>query len=93
MDRETALQQLFAGHEPRDCGEHRTTGGRAWCFECTEWCSPRRPCKGCELPALRRRMGLLEALLIEGDQLIAHLTANPDELYVHDITNTITRTG
>src|SRR5262245_10022295 len=43
----------FHGHEHRECGEHHTCGYRAWCFDCTEWCSPDAPCKGCELPALR----------------------------------------
>lgn len=43
----------FEGHEGRECGEHRTTGGRAWCFSCSEWCYLTLPCKGCELPLLR----------------------------------------
>jgi hypothetical protein len=42
----------FAGHDGRECGEHRTAGGRAWCFDCSEWCSLDVPCKGCELPSL-----------------------------------------
>lgn len=44
----------FEGHENRECGEHRTTGKRAWCFECSEWCYDTVPCKGCELPMLRK---------------------------------------
>lgn len=43
----------FAGHADRECGEHRTLGGRAWCHDCTEYCYPTGPCRGCELPALR----------------------------------------
>jgi hypothetical protein len=43
----------FEGHPDRDCGEHRTTGNRAWCHDCQEWCYPDSPCKGCELPQLR----------------------------------------
>lgn len=43
----------FEGHEKRECGEHRTTGDRAWCSECSEWCSRGAPCKGCELALLR----------------------------------------
>lgn len=43
----------FHGHEGRECGEHRTTGQRAWCHDCSEWCYPELPCKGCELPQLR----------------------------------------
>ena len=48
----------FEGHEERECGEHRTTGARAWCFDCTEWCYPTAPCRGCELPVLRRLLVL-----------------------------------
>lgn len=50
------MSEPFEGHEPRECGEHRTVGPhRAWCFDCTEWCYPRPElaCKGCELPQLR----------------------------------------
>lgn len=54
----------FHGHEPRECGEHRTVGfHRAWCFDCGEWCypNPAWACKGCELPYLRARIKELEA--------------------------------
>ena len=44
----------FDGHQPRECGEHRTVGPhRAWCFDCREWCYPDAPCARCELPMLR----------------------------------------
>lgn len=44
----------FVGHEPRECGEHRTVGDhRAWCHDCSEWCYPRIPCNGCEIIGLR----------------------------------------
>lgn len=45
----------FHGHEPRECGEHRTVGPhRAWCFDCQEWCYPSEPCVRCMNPdALR----------------------------------------
>lgn len=43
----------FEGLASRECGEHRTTGQRAWCHDCTEWCYPQAPCRGCELPQLR----------------------------------------
>lgn len=49
----------FEGHEPRECGEHRTVGShRAWCYDCSMWCYPSREmaCSGCELPALRREV-------------------------------------
>jgi hypothetical protein len=51
----------FTGHPGRECGEHRTTGQRAWCHSCTEWCYPDGPCKGCEMPQLRARVAELEA--------------------------------
>jgi hypothetical protein len=40
----------FVGHQPRACGEHRTTGRRAWCFECSEWCYPHDGCIRCRYP-------------------------------------------
>jgi hypothetical protein len=44
----------FFGQELRECGEHRTVGShRAWCFDCSEWCYPRIPCRGCEIIPLR----------------------------------------
>lgn len=55
----------FHGHQPRECGEHRTVGThRAWCYQCQEWCYPSTseglPCRGCELPMLRARIRGLE---------------------------------
>lgn len=50
----------FEGHDPRECGEHRTVGPhRAWCYDCREWCYPDSPCKGCELPQLRAQVARL----------------------------------
>lgn len=43
----------FEGYVERECGEHRTLGGRAWCYDCSTYCYPDAPCPGCELPALR----------------------------------------
>lgn len=40
----------FEGHQPRACGEHRTVGGRAWCFDCREWCYPDDGCIRCRHP-------------------------------------------
>jgi hypothetical protein len=54
-------EQPFDGHAGRECGEHRTTGARAWCSACSEWCYPEQPCKGCELPMLRARLEEVEA--------------------------------
>lgn len=46
----------WEGAAENECGEHRTTGGRAWCFACQEWCYRSLPCRGCELPPLRAEL-------------------------------------
>ena len=56
----------FEGHQPRECGEHRTVGPhRAWCHDCQEWCYPDGPCVRCEILRLRaiekRALELAEA--------------------------------
>ena len=61
----------FVGHPGRDCGEHRTTGDRAWCFDCSEWCYPSMPCVRCEAPVLRR----VAANLAEALRSAMHLTS------------------
>jgi hypothetical protein len=53
----------FDGHPDKECGEHRTTGARAWCHGCSEWCYPDGPCRGCELPQLRNRLAKIEQLV------------------------------
>jgi hypothetical protein len=61
----------FVGHPGRECGEHRTTGDRAWCFDCSEWCYPSMPCARCELPVLRKvAADLAEALRFHEDRRI-----------------------
>lgn len=77
----------FAGHDGRQCGEHRPTGQRAWCFGCTEWCYPDRPCAGCELPQLRARLAnarptrtYYRAVLIETGRLWCESRYGPDVL-------------
>ena len=61
MNPEPLFSSEWEGYPVRECGEHRTTGRRAWCFDCHEWCYPDPPCKGCELPILRARIVELEA--------------------------------
>ena len=57
----------FEGHEGRECGEHRTVGShRAWCHDCTEWCYPELPCRGCKIPQL-------EAALTEANKQLEEL--------------------
>jgi len=69
----------FEGHEPRECGEHRTVGShRAWCYDCGEWCYPQSPCARCELPALRaevERLGGVKEQWILAEQEIDRLRA------------------
>lgn len=44
----------FEGHQPRECGEHRTVGPhRAWCHDCHEWCYPSDGCSGCRLGGMQ----------------------------------------
>jgi hypothetical protein len=53
----------FEGHQPRDCGEHRTVGDyRAWCFDCSQWCYPRPDgaCNGCRVPMLEAEIKALK---------------------------------
>lgn len=52
-------QTKFEGHEGRECGEHRTLGGRAWCYACSTYCYPNDPCPGCELPQLREALEVI----------------------------------
>lgn len=49
----------FCGWWPRECGEHRTTGDRAWCYACAEWCSTASPCVRCERGVLLRALKAL----------------------------------
>lgn len=53
----------FAGHSGRHCGEHRPAGARAWCADCSEWCSAEMPCGGCERPYLYDEVERLQAEL------------------------------
>ena len=52
------MKRDFEGYEPRECGEHRTLGYRAWCYECQEYCYPEldMACKGCRIPILEARI-------------------------------------
>jgi hypothetical protein len=72
---EAGAPASFTGLEGRGCGEHRTTGSRAWCFDDGEWCYPEAPCRGCELPGLRQKLGAAEAEVarLEREQLATKL--------------------
>lgn len=55
------IEQDWEGCAERECGAHRITrSGRAWCFDCADWCDEDVPCRGCELPRIR---GLLRAIV------------------------------
>lgn len=55
-------EPYFEGHVPRECGEHRTLGSRAWCLDCSQYCYPNieMACRGCEIADLRLRLPLPE---------------------------------
>lgn len=55
----------WEGRTVRSCGEHRTTGGRAWCLDCGEWCYQTAPCTGCARPQLRDLAALLRRIAKE----------------------------
>jgi hypothetical protein len=58
----TMAEPNWEGRPNRTCGEHRTCGRRAWCFDCHEWCSAMVPCIRCEEPELRARIEKLEVI-------------------------------
>ena len=60
------VEANWNGVEQRECGEHQSTGRRAWCFGCTEWCYGDIPCRGCELPGLRAEIKRLKLLVGRG---------------------------
>ena len=70
--------ERFEGHDGRECGEHRTTGPRAWCFNCQEWCYPGILCRGCELPLLRARAEQAEAGAAALRERLAHVRLQRD---------------
>ena len=57
-------------------GEHRTTGGRAWCYDCSEWCytAPEMQCKCCRVVALEAEVAALH-VKAEYDALLAEVAA------------------
>lgn len=57
----------------RDCHEHRTTGRRAWCFDCAEWCYQSTLCHGCAAPKAR-------SIITELRKLIETLTVGVNQL-------------
>lgn len=62
----------FEGHGGG--GEHRTTGERAWCYDCREWCYPEDPCgqRHCcaEKVGIRPELEDGVEVLIDGDRYI-----------------------
>jgi hypothetical protein len=53
MTHETPDAASWFGYVPRECGEHRAAGPRAWCYDDHEWCYESLPCRGCEIGPLR----------------------------------------
>jgi len=59
----------FSGFSPRNCGEHRSVGSRAWCIDCNDWCTPHLPCVGCSrLPVDDLIYAITQARYKWGDQ-------------------------
>lgn len=77
----------FDGHDGRQCGEHRTTGHRAWCFDCSEWCYPNIPCRGCELPRMRALLAAIW-LYVDWRYVTRQLTTEQKELWADAIEAT-----
>jgi hypothetical protein len=67
------MPERFEGHDGRECGEHRTLGGRAWCYDCSEYCYPSQPCSGCELPSLRAEVERLREIVHDYGQALAYI--------------------
>jgi hypothetical protein len=63
----------FAGHVYTD--KHRTTGGRAWCHGCGEWCYPHEPCG--QLRCCAERIG--EQVRSNDSRIAAIVTSEPPE--------------
>lgn len=59
----------FCGLESMPEGSHRTTGGRASCADCLQWCYEHAPCACCWAP-------------VDPAELVAALTGEPIELPV-----------
>jgi hypothetical protein len=74
----------WEGYEPRECGDHRTTGGRAWCFDCSEWCYDTIPCKGCELPLVRDLLASIW-LYIDWRYVTKNLTTPQREMFANAV--------
>lgn len=75
----------FEGHEGRECGEHRTVGShRAWCHDCTEWCYPELPCRGCKIPQLEASLTEANKLLEQTIEVLEGLATAIDFYFVHE---------
>lgn len=75
---------LFEGHLPRLCGEHRTVGPhRAWCFDCHEWCYPAWwwGCAGCRIPSRVEVIAELHRAMHDKESLAAAKTAVDTLIY------------
>lgn len=78
----------FEGHQPRECGEHRTVGPhRAWCYDCSMWCYPHleMACHRCRIPMLEAALDDLWGCISKDD--IQHLQSETIAIAVanHDL--------
>ena len=73
---QSRVDEEFYGHDGRYCGEHRTLGARAWCYDCSQYCYRSDGCDGCRRPqeeaeheALQTRALTAEQALERADEL------------------------
>lgn len=75
-------------------GEHRSTGVRAWCLDCREWCYKTYPCRCCTNTtpdALRQKIrdllrgAAVDDVLISREQLCMWAQAVQDEVGLDDV--------
>lgn len=81
----------WEGRAGRECGEHRTTGERAWCHDCAQWCYRNEPCARCELPALRSEVGRLRQLYADHRAVIEAQDAEMQRLRRSELLATADR--
>jgi hypothetical protein len=75
----------FVGHRPRKCGPHTSTGARAWCGDCAEWCYPSIPCGGCALGIAEDiAAGIAWSQVV--DQDVERIVAAPDDYALEVLT-------
>lgn len=76
----TRAEPDWEGRNIRSCGDHRSTGDRAWCHSCAEWCYPADGCFGCKCP------DGVDAVIEERDKLAAEIVQLREKLIDAELT-------